>query len=587
MTQVPPIDPNPLQYVTIDDFRAGMVSSTLPSTDVNFKASSLNLPPGAADPQQTIGCYALPTGQLAPLPAIAQTQSFTMDTSGATGLDTTFPIRTIGLATAGPGTVSTAGAPFTDSSAVYNDELFLFVSGRQSGGNFQRFNLFLRKLYFGTVPADYRATQTGVCYTAADANGTQWRGITHAFTRARAANYYQPGYPMMVYEWSESPSIVSGVSTVFAGGFPAPAAPAVDGVWNTAAFTSPVQMVAHLGRIIFLSETGWAHGAGNGVITTNEDIFYTDPPNSITPNTGSPTTILDPQYPGGYGAWGSITYGELILIKRYGGAILVEGDIYSPQITRLTGVRSTGDMCNPGSWSPKGLVYCVEDDGVWLWEGGNNSRKISRIQDDFFVLKDGQATSGVKVKHTSWGQFVVFPNGYIWDSVTEGWWSLPTTGIGALESLGVPESGKGNPSHLFFATPKALDDGAGNFKIKVYVYDSTNLGGSYTWASQPIVPTDTRVDISEVILNFTGGSGNSNTITVKTGSNLGTTFGTVTLTPDPVTPVRVRIPGGAKNQDSIRIIVSVVANTPPAPVLNSIQVGWRPSTKLPQGQSIT
>src|SRR5208282_2542453 len=120
----------------------------------------------------------------------------------------------------------------------------------------------------------------------------------------------------------------------------------------------------HQNRIIVLSGVTYDYPAGSG-FDTNEQICFTDPPNSAA--LGFQQTVLVPEEPYGYGCAGSISAGELVLIKKRGGGVVVTGDIFSPNVTDLPGVEPTGGIYGNASSGLDGFFYCSYENGAWVW----------------------------------------------------------------------------------------------------------------------------------------------------------------------------------------------------------------------------
>jgi len=215
----------------------------------------------------------------------------------------------------------------------------------------------------------------------------------------------------------------------------------------------------------------------------------------------------------------------------------------------------------------------VKNDGAYIWEGGNSSRKISTLPDDFYNRQGGNPTTGVQVQHCRWSQFVVFPNLWMFDCVTESWWRLDQ----ATHAL--VEAGKGSPNLLFcaqdsFTTPSTTT---------VFVYDDTISARTYRWECQPIRVTEAkRIDIVEVVVSVSnvGPSG----ATVKVGVLDGVGSASVNATFDFDADGKLRIPIGVTNAPHIRsqVVVTSKVSDEAAPTLNAISWGWQPSTPLTQ-----
>ena len=116
----------------------------------------------------------------------------------------------------------------------------------------------------------------------------------------------------------------------------------------------------------------------------------------------------------------------------------MSGDINVPSsVISLPGVQSTGDFVGRACPTPMGLVYCSQNQGAWVWNGGNISQKFSQaLNDSFFDLETGNIESnnyGFFVEH--WQKWVMFSGNVWYDTDTGSWWNIyPKHGttIGAL-----------------------------------------------------------------------------------------------------------------------------------------------------------
>lgn len=580
MTDMPP-----LHTTTYPDWSPGIVSnirqvsSSSPSTPGYFFA-----PLGTAA-EGTFRCVASDIGDLVPAPTYDVSRSFTRTINGLNAVNDLY--RYVGLNTMGP-IVPSAG-PYTN--VALTDAVFVGIeyNVQSAGPTFTRkMSSFVHKPY--TDPAtDYDLPIRVGLGTGTALGLTNVHPMTFANTRMRNATFTQPGFPITVAEWAESIFFERSAPLKYIWAMPAPATPGTDSTQLLApASPGPAQVLAHQGRVVFLQSPAIAGAADNfagGINLTNEYISYTDPP-------GSPTITssiqLDPQYPGGYGAWGSITFGELILIKRSHGALLVDGDIYAPTITRLPGVQSTGGVRGAATPTVAGLVYVAED-GAYIWEGGATSRKISKINDRFFARfsSSGQSISGadgVTVQHCSWGQYIVFPNNWLYDCLNDSWWQLedPT-----VFNIALPAASMSNTA-LFYAVQDAVTGSSGNVTVAVKCFTRFQYASSYRWVGQPFPPSvNQSIDIREIIITLANIPSTGATVTVNFISDNGTT-------PVDAQPIVFSIPPGSPypvtlrqttsfTGDYLAPIIDVTAGQPgridttsPAPTIpkNGLTIGW-------------
>lgn len=542
------------KYVVIDDFRQGIVSSVRSAAT---KGGSLDtLKPGAAQ-EGTFGCIANETGQLVPLPSASIVTTFAPGSAGF-AIDNT-KIGTCGIATFGPIQVA---------SQTNNDDVIILLQyiAVVSGVSHECYQSFVYKGGQG-VPISIQIL------TGRNTTDLTRRGSTIINTRGRRSNFNTPGFPIMGWEYTSGLSGIPFVDGSIAQYviYPDPNSPNTDSPYGeTYTVDNPTnvyggQLVAHSGRILRLCEAQTSAGLNVG-FDSNERIRYTDPPGNITLNTSTTDSIIDPQSPGGFGSWGSISYGELLLIKRSGGALLIEGDIYAPQITRLAGVASTGNIMNEATACATGLIYCVENDGAYLWAGGALAEKISTINDGFHTPAIPLA-QGRKTDHTNWNNWVVFTNGYLYDSVNNSWWQLQNNFFTQGNVTWVA-AGKGSAQYMWALA--GSDNGTGN--IELLRYDRNTPGSIYTWISQPIpVSMNRTIDIKEATFSFSNVLSSTNVVITVSSINGASAAEHFTLNAS-TQPVRLRLPIGYVG-NAISLTVSCTRAGGP-PTLNSIAIGY-------------
>jgi len=573
-------DTPPILSSTYPDFSPGIVSnirqvsSSSPSTPGYFFA-----PMGTAA-EGTFRCVANDYGDLVPAPTYDTSRSFTRTLSGLNGVNDLY--RYVGLNTMGPIVPSAASyANVNLSDAVY---VAIEYNVQTAGPTFTRtMSSFVHKPY--TSPATNYDLPARTGAGAGTAIGlTSCHVMTFANTRAGVTPYTQPGHPVTFAEWAESIFFekASGPNN-YIWTMPDPASPGTDSVAAlTIPSAGPAQIVAHQGRVLFLQSPateGVADNFAGGVNLTNEYIAYTDPPNSIVMTT---PIVLDPQFPGGYGAWGSITFGELLLVKRSHGALLIDGDIYAPTVTRLPGVQSTGGIRGAATPCIAGLMYVAED-GAYLWEGGSTSRKVSKINDRFFARFDtsGNAitgSDGVTVQHCSWGQYVVFPNNWMYDCINDSWWQLEDPSV---FNIALPAASMSNTA-LFYAVQDAVTGSSGNVTVAVKCFTRFQYASSYKWVGQPFPPSvNRRIDIREVTITLANIPATGAVVTVNfVGDNATTpaTGQTIQFAIPPGSPYPVTLHQKCAFQgDYISPIITVAAGTVGSPDLTS------PAPTIPKG----
>jgi len=181
---------------------------------------------------------------------------------------------------------------------------------------------------------------------------------------------------------------------------------------------------------------------------------------------------------------------------------------------KLPGVTGTAGMVNPGALTPAGMIYCRLNDGAYNWNGDNVSQKISnQIPDDQFLrTKQSQGFSAQTVNQSSMavlGQFVAFPNNWVYDTLTKSWWLLedPTvvdfqvycaSGLTLMASPGIAYATAGQIATL-----------------NTYQFTYPSAQSSYFWLSNPLPVTQASlVSVQQVEIVASNPTASACTITV-------------------------------------------------------------------------
>jgi hypothetical protein len=209
------------------------------------------------------------------------------------------------------------------------------------------------------------------------------------------------------------------------------------------------------------------------------------------------------------GVVASITADEIIFIKDREGAILVRGDLDNPTVVQLPYVESTHGAYSIPAKTNFGLVYGTAN-GVYVWEGGESSRHISPQMEGWFWNHDTALNYlGNRGRFAWWNPWVVVPNNFIYDSRTESWWRLDSPANTTVSCNVADVVNSGNRLYLF--PHKLAQDAAPMW----YTAAPDVLANTYTWQSQPLVESRTRViTVQEVHILATPGSTTAATITV-------------------------------------------------------------------------
>jgi hypothetical protein len=446
---------------------------------------------GAADAGGTFGCMSLKTGGLGPLPQLIDHHS-----------PADFDLST-------PAGASQSGYMMMFATA-YNgdrpggDEILIGQCYVTSGGVL---SIFIVSILWDT-PGSFNAIAEPVI--SGLPGGQFWpASICYPYvTRvATASPTTTIGQPVV-----EIPLASNYATTAFGLYlYPDPAAPSAYGIHiMSTGLQVPGFCFVHQGRICML-DTDITEWPTNPALSYFDIISYSDPANSET--WLSTAEVFGPENPYGYGAVSSVSAGELFMVKTHGGGgsggggIVVQGDLNNPTITTLPGVKSTGPIYGRPDTDQNGAYYCVQNEGAWVWNGGNASTKISQqLDDNFFVtetpwpaLNGTDNESGIQPYGyfcQRWGDWMLFSNNWIYNSSTGGWWTLYSRDFFSFFYYSL-----GFHSNFLYAGLQFTNANADSnpFLAK---FDRTVPTLQYQWASLPIRPSavDRSLDIREVTI---------------------------------------------------------------------------------------
>ena len=609
--------PGPAQeeFITLEDFTAGCYDYS----SISGSNPTVPGPPGALDANQTYGCIALPSGGLGPLPGVAQTYqwpltngtttyvvgllvhdelnngdteaiiigeydngtnhiwgaaSYILETNTATSIVQTTEASAAGIFGSPYPQLTRANLILVNSVTLTGSSPTITTTGSFAGvsvGSIAQVGAGT-----GTIPADTTVvTVNSTTSITLSQNVTTGGTATLAFTSTTT-----PGNPVVVFP-SGGPAQPTTAGALYM--YPNPTTPTsytpLDLIPTIPSQTG--QVIVHQSRIIALSGINFPYPAGGGFLT-NEQINYTDPPNGAV--LGFQQTVLAAEEPYGYGAGGSQSAGELFLVKKRGGGLIVSGDIFNPTVTFFPGVQPTGGFYGNGSSGTAGFFYCSANNGAWLWNGGNTSRKISHQLDDSFFLPAEFATMGSNnygFYCRCIGDKVYFSNNWMYDTRTNSWWRYyPTASQGGtnlfwINEVDGPQIYAGNLS--FPNSNKAF----------LYRFDQTIPTQNYQAQTLPIKVTDNRlVEVREVIVHASTNAGNNGSQVQVTVWHDTTQVGSVTTNVgqiDSSSPTTVRMPIGGVNAGStayisghINLRINAIGNGGAAPNIHSVAVKWMP-----------
>ena len=325
--------------------------------------------------------------------------------------------------------------------------------------------------------------------------------------------------------------------------FPDPASPGTnssDGIINcgSAADTDgngdpgdvnkpPEEMVAHQSRLFIFPLIPIDYGSTSLAWSNQEGYYYTAVNDFTTmdTNVGFFDQVLTSENPSGFATFASLTANELFILKRSGGANMLRGDMSEDAtLVSLPNVKSPGFAQCKGTLSPTGFAYCVENGGVWVWEGGDTSTPIAQTQaPDFWRPVTSRAYEIGPTNMTAWAEWIVTPNNYMFDVIDQSWWKyFPNQDDIDFESANttwVPDDYEfakqygiafwhhtvdHNDRWAYVAPEFISEDLVRNGTI--YEFDQRNRSPLFCWVSHPLPPTeaDRKVEVKSITLTLSG-----------------------------------------------------------------------------------
>ncbi len=533
-------DQKGLQWLEISNFSPGIYSnsSIAAAAAPNVTPGPFTAPTGSADALATWQCIALPDGGLGPLFAMVNS----------------FPLSELGI-TDPPSMGYIAGWCLTQ--VTIEDEFVIGIEYQTGTDNEVR-------VWEGTIG-------TGVAHLL----------YSTAFGTPPGGGVGGMPYPFPTRVAPSSPTTTIGAQVIVipiadSGNlllYPNPDAPGTMGVYN---FNTTGATIAFgwQNRIVTLDAVTLTWPIGATEDANNDGINYTDPPNSETYPAVTPSVIFAAEQPFGYGAVGSISAGELFMVKCRGGGLIIQGDINNPTVTFLPGVRPTGVVFGRADSNESGLFYCTQTDGCHIWTGGSTSQKISnQLDDNFFVASNIVPSRYFNYFCKRWDRYMLVSNNWLYDQQTGSWWRMLDPSVASLFAYDEAFS----INQFYGAINQVTDDTT----VAFFKFDKTVPASSYRWRSLPIRISENRlVDLRQVVVrasNPYGGAGNA-TIQAYGVDDDGNVidFDLITINLAAMTrPQMFRINGDVKSED-LTVGVTVTAPTgQPAPVIHSLSLGYR------------
>ena len=613
-------------YMEITDFSPGIFSDYHGGLTQSSEGGPIGVN-GAATINGTYRCHSDSTGALVPLPKRVTSKTQTLLPGGnANGTTSFYPTGLIAsyiidanVVTGFGQTSTTAGAG--DGATVFTMHQFQYsVAG--AGTTFSQFFLgrAYREFLASPTTLDFLWTKGSSTNTAAvqlaggnltttrnsltaGGAGTLYNvvvmGLLPYSTTLQGAGAFAAGEAALTtYDTDNTNGAnypTTGVlSSMFA--WPSLSAPGTATVTNIGAgssFTLGVnQTIGHQGRIVTASTIQQTH-----LTTTSwraDSLGYYAVNDLITSTTNQ--LVFGENNISGIGCMASVTADDLFIVKHYGGAVTIRGDVNNPTVVSLPFVESTYGVSAMAAVTPIGVVYGTRN-GVFVWGGGQASTKLSTQLEGFFwdhVAENGNSNEtykGNRGRFEYWHPWVCVPNNYLFDTNTKAWWRLEDVGVYAngfdlscpynVYSVAASTGALYAFPYKLTATQNALYDR----------YDPAVLASTYSWQSQPLVESlDRSQSFQDITLVASGGKTlgyQSVTITVSGFDKTGV----------PVTPVSTEFAWLADGTNKpvilrknllanftamyIQVFISADGGTTAAPKVQKVQLGHRDGPRSP------
>lgn len=543
-------------WIILSDFSSGIVQRPYGGVFTPATATGNNFPYTIASPDKpsaqwngvpgegTFGCIANPNGGLQPLPCMVSSSMESPQINSS--IDTPFNYEIVLL-----GVISQMVDPSTvGAGSTFADAMYLLIQYIEASDT--QVITELREL---AVPVG----------NSAFSNTANISPTTGSLGR-----YYYNG--PMVYYWNESGSALATIG--FAGNNPStnfltglylqPASGSPDGPIGD---TVPGWFFSHQGRILCINKApGQFQEANINVVS------FTDPPESDS--LGDQQTIVVPVNFDDITCFGSLSSGELLLLCRQYGGVIVSGDIDDPIITTVPGVQGTQSLAGAGLITPIGMVYLSGGSGAWVWNGGAGAQKISnQLANNFYDTGIGSLLFSI-CQYDSW---LLFPNNWIYDINMNSWWQLPPNTEYQYEFYAVVNYNTFGPAIVAF--PGQI---VNSNPIYASVIGFENGYSDWQWLSNPMILSQGEmVELREVVLSYTADTEATITVTIwQRDISLDPVVSTFTATvQDPSTsapykPIQQRIQCYAQT-DVVTIQVTIANAGRGAVNVDSIAFGYR------------
>lgn len=464
--------PGGLKWFSIDDFSPGIVQRK----NAYVLTGGVPAPLGAAEAEATYRCVALPGGGLGPLPKRHYDYSHAAIGDATTRYNTGFMVMGPIIDVVGANTANVMEV--NDQSSGQLDEFILGYSYNANPNYTVTFEAIRAWLAAPSILTLYSLTSA----TRTDVHGAIY--MTPARHSPTGTTPIDDDLALVAGAW-ERPLSVAALTgdTDFLYPFPGLGTPYT----NVGIVTG--YLVAHQARVVAALK-GTEAWAGKSYYDQARLVWTT--PYRLASRVTSDFLNVGPETPFGIGCMASLSASDLLVIKHQGGAYLIQGDLTYPIIRHLPGVTGTGGTECYGANTSLGFVYGVNQGGVRLWQGGEGSEQLApQLEPNFWITPDWDPVYQYKGRFAQWGDYIIAPNNWLFDTVTKGWWRLEYPVEGVYTQF-IP-----SPSNnVLYAARATWTDAS---PVVVSGWDPTAGASSYSWKSHPIpLSYDRRVTIREI-----------------------------------------------------------------------------------------
>lgn len=512
---MPPVSP-PMAWHHFTDFTPGIMHKVM-----GLAGQGSVQPLGAADAANTYRCIALPSGGLAPLPK--RTFSLTRAGIEASLADISGALyRISGFHVTGP--ILAAGANGPDNVEFHLAYEYLFSTAHNGTFDQRRWRWERTRGWEAGLTVDSIASVNSAEATPA----ANFRRTSFADCRMHPTDATQIGFPLVAAAWYAGGGGNERVWKVY----PDPNAPAVQGTLDISTTLALDNLTQHQGRLVGLQQIAHLHGTP-GTWSSNEQAWWTKV--NLPTLSNAIAAMFGQGQMSGYSGIKTVSAQELVAIKHRGGGLSIGGDLDNPTITALPDVISGNSGQIIPCDSPVGLIYAVIDGGIYAWQGGHTSTKLSpTLDDNFWRAPNIQGFINTDGKLDTWGDWIMVTGNWLYDTVTSSWWKIEDPSLVNVFQWAA-SAGAAAAGSMCYGAPITYDGAANN--VVAYGWNKRIAATTYRWKSQYISPggrayldritgkmgfvyqnggpNDRVIDIREITLQATGPANSTVTVTLS------------------------------------------------------------------------